>query len=61
MKKRNFNIAYVTAELRAKLAIQEFEKEFEQNGNQNQKRTVSQLRQDNNAKGNVPQQSQYGG
>jgi hypothetical protein len=29
MKKRDFNIAYVTAELRAKLAIAKFNKEFE--------------------------------
>lgn len=61
MNKRAFNISYVTAELKAKLCIGKFEKEFE-NGNQNQQQQPTpQLRQDNNAQGNVPQQPGYGG
>lgn len=61
MNRRSFNIAYVTAELRAKYSIQKFDKEFVQNGNQNQGKPASPVRQDNNAQGNVPQQPQYGG
>jgi hypothetical protein len=60
MNKRDFNIAYVNAEIRAKMQIDKFAKEFENNGNQNQTGNVPQLRQDNNAQGNVPQQPQYG-
>jgi hypothetical protein len=60
MNKRAFNLAYVEAEIRAKLNIQKFEKEFE-NGNQNQSGNAPTVRQDNNAQGNVPQQPVYGG
>lgn len=60
MNKRAYNIAYVNAELRAKLAIGKFEKEFRNNGNQNQSRNVPQVRQDNNATRVVPQQPVYG-
>jgi hypothetical protein len=61
MKKRAFNLAYVEAEIRAKIAIQKFAQEFENNGNQNQSGNVPTIRQDNNAQGNVPQQPQYSG
>jgi hypothetical protein len=61
MNKRSFNLAYVKAELRSKITIQRFEKEFEQNGNQNQSGNASPVRQNNDAQGNVPQQPQYGG
>ena len=59
MTKREFNIAYVSAELKAKLAVTRFEKEFE-NGNQNQQRNSAQGGQTNDAAGNVPQQPVYG-
>jgi hypothetical protein len=62
MNKRAFNIAYVSAELKAKLCITKFEKEFEKNGNQNQQgQSTPQLRQDNAPQGNIPQQPGYGG
>jgi len=64
MKKRDFNIAYVTAELRAKLAIAKFTKEFENAQGSN---TVSKnpagvnpkLQSADNANRNVSGQSGY--
>lgn len=58
MNKRDFNIAYVNAELKAKITITKFEKEFE-NGNQNQRRDVPANGQTNDAPRNVPQQPGY--
>jgi hypothetical protein len=60
MNKRAYLIAAVNAELKAKLDIDKFDKEFS-NGNQNNQGNGSAIRQDNNAQGNVPQQPQYGG
>lgn len=60
MNKRSFLIAYVNAELKAKIAFTRFEKEF-QNGNQNTVRNSTAVRQNNNAQGNVPVQPKYGG
>lgn len=52
--KRSFNVAAVNAEFKALMVIQKFEQEFEQDGNQNQRGGVSQVRQADNAQGNVP-------
>lgn len=60
MNKRSYLIASVNAELKARIAITKFDKEF-RNGNQNQQRNGSAVRQGNNAAGNIPQQPQYGG
>lgn len=60
MNNRAWLIAQANAELKATLIITKFEKEF-QNGNQNQGNNAPAVRQDNNAQGNVPQQSVYGG
>ena len=60
MNKRSYMIAVVNAELRAKIAITKFEKEF-QNGNQNPSRPATPSRPNNNAERNVPKQPVYGG
>lgn len=60
MNKRSYLIAAASAELKAKTCIAKFDKEFK-NGNQNRAGNPAQVRQDNNAQGNVPQQPIYGG
>lgn len=61
MNKRAYLVAVVKAEVRAKMAIQRFEKEFETNGNPNQRGGSPTVRQNNTPTGNVPQQPGYGG
>ena len=56
MNNRALLIAQVNAELRAQTEILKYEKEFENNGNQNQQRNSTPGGQNNNAAGNVPQQ-----
>lgn len=61
-QKRVFNLAYVDAELRAKLTIQKFEKEFENATNaKNTPAKPAPAGQTNPAEGNVPQQPSLGG
>lgn len=60
MKRKTFLIAAVTAEVKAKLIVARFEKEF-LNGNQNQRGNGTKAGQTNNAQGNVPQQPVYRG
>ncbi len=60
MNKRTYLIAAVNAEVKAKMIIAKFDKEFS-NGNPNQQRNSPPAGQTNNAAGNVPQQPGYGG
>lgn len=59
MKNRAFLIAMVNAEIRAKTEIVRFTKEFESNGNQNNKQQRPATGQANAPTGNVPQQPVY--
>jgi hypothetical protein len=68
MNRRSYLLAAVDAEVRAKLAIARYSKEFETNGNPNQRGNGAPTGQTNNAQGNVPQRqsapvqpAQYGG
>jgi hypothetical protein len=61
MNRREFNVAYANAEIRALIAIKRFEKEFDNGGNQNRQRNVPAAGQNNNAPRNIPQQPVYRG